>query len=85
MSSQPEPYSIDDIRQQLHAISDQLTDLIEHVAYLTQSHNQIGENVAWLVANTQGIFKMLSDPQMINSMMSGVLAGGLPGMGGEKK
>lgn len=58
--------------RRIDALEAKLTALIE-------SHNQVGENVAWIVANTQGIFQMLSDPNLINQMMSGVLGGGFGG------
>lgn len=47
---------------------------------LVASHNEVGQNVAWIVANTQGIFQMFSDPKMMSQLMSSMV-GGIGGMG----
>lgn len=49
---------------------------------LVASHNQVGENIAWLTANTQGIFAMLNDPKFISQMMGGMMSG-MGAMGGK--
>jgi len=56
----------------LHGKLDHLSGQLER---LIESHNGVGQNMAWLVQNTQGIFKMFSDPQVINQMMSGMMGG----------
>lgn len=67
------------------AISETNTKLLAIQVRLDQlvaSHNAVGENVQWLVANTQGVFQMLNSPDMIGQMMGmlgGGFSGGLPG------
>jgi hypothetical protein len=65
--------------------SDRLETLAERQDKLVDAVNQIGENVAWLVANTQGIFQMFNDPKLMSSMMNGVLGGGLAGLSGQQQ
>lgn len=77
----PTTVSHRDILDAINALHSDLHELTVRVGKLVESHNQVGENVAWLVANTQGIFQMLNDPNLINSMMSGVLGGGMFGGG----
>lgn len=60
----------------IQALHQEVHDLRELVGQLVASHNQVGENVAWLVANTQGIFQMFNSPEMMNQMMGMVLGGG---------
>jgi hypothetical protein len=42
--------------------------------------NAIGQNLNWLVQNTQGIFQMFASPQFM-SQMSNMLIGGISGNG----
>ena len=43
---------------------------------LTNGYNATGENVAWLVANVQGIFQMFNDPKMMSQLMGKMMGGG---------
>lgn len=61
--------AVNSLHEDIHHLNDLLTKLVE-------SHNGVGANVAWLVANTQGLFQMFSDPNIINQMM-GTMMGGL--------
>lgn len=72
----------DEILSRLDAVLSQNAALNEQVAKLIESHNQVGQNIAWLVANTQGVFQMLQNPQMMQQLMGSVLGGKLPGMEG---
>lgn len=74
-----DPTAIAALHADLHEAIRQIGELREQNAELIASHNQVGENVAWLVANTQGIFQMLNSPEMMNQMMSTVLGGGNAG------
>jgi len=47
-------------------------DLVE----LKNGYNATGENVAWLVANVQGIFQMFNDPKMMSQLMGKMMGGG---------
>jgi hypothetical protein len=60
--------AVNSLHEDIHHLNAVLTALVE-------SHNKVGENIAWLTANTQGIFQMFSDPAIINSMMSGMIGG----------
>lgn len=66
---------IQNLYQRLDGIETRLSGLVE-------SHNQVGQNIAWIVANTQGIFQMFNSPEMLSQMMGmiggGVLGGGRP-------
>jgi len=42
--------------------------------------NSIGENLDWLVKNTQGIFQMFASPAFM-SQMTNMLMGGMPNAG----
>src|SRR5260370_1325531 len=60
----------------IHEVKRQLDTLHAKLDRLIQSHNEVGENVAWLTANTQGLFQMFSNPELMSKMMSGMLGGG---------
>lgn len=74
------------LHEDIHHIVDLLNQAVSEnaelrikLAELVASHNQVGENVAWLVANTQGIFQMLNSPEMMQQMMSTAFGGGPSG------
>lgn len=67
------PATTDDLLAEIHSLRAQQERLVEAV-------NQIGANLQWLVANTQGLFQMFSDPNIINQMMSAMM-GGLSNVG----
>jgi len=69
----PEFISADAVYEKLSAIEERLNTLVE-------SHNQVGANIAWIVANTQGLFQMFNNPDMMNQMM-GMIGGGVFGGG----
>lgn len=71
-----------DIISRLDTIQAENDALNQKLAALIESHNQVGQNIAWLVANTQGVFQMLQNPQMMQQLMGSVLGGKLPGMEG---
>lgn len=66
----------------LHGKVDLLSGKLDR---LIESHNGVGQNIAWLTSNTQGLFQMFSDPRMVNQMMGQVMGGmthgGKPGDG----
>ncbi len=63
-------------QDQLNAISKQIEAQNEMLAALVQSHNSVGENIAWLVANVQGIFQMFNDPKVMSQLMGKMMGGG---------
>jgi hypothetical protein len=52
----------------LEAIETRLTEL-------TNGYNATGENVAWIVANVQGIFQVFNNPEMMSKLMGQVMGG----------
>lgn len=73
---------LQEVRRELHEISDDLqtllvsqADLTARLAELIESHNAVGENLQWLVANTQGIFQMFNNPQMMSQIMGQFMGG----------
>ena len=72
---------IRDLHDDIHAVATRYAELTARLDQLIASHNQVGENVAWLVANTQGLFQMFNDPKLINQVMGGMLGGGMFGGG----
>lgn len=64
----------------LHEVESKTMSLQGRLDQLIASHNEVGQNVAWIVANTQGIFQMFSDPKMMSQLMSSMV-GGIGGMG----
>jgi hypothetical protein len=70
------------LQDQIRALHDDLHEIVTKVLsvqgrmdQLVASHNEVGQNVAWIVANTQGLFQMFSDPKLINQVMGGMLGG----------
>lgn len=68
---------LDEIVARVDTVENRLIALDQKLADLIASHNQVGENIAWLCANTQGIFQLFSDPAKMSAMM-----GMVPGMFG---
>lgn len=58
---------------EMRAVNVELQDKLDK---LVISYNQMGENVAWLVANTQGIFQMFNNPEMMSQLMGKFMGGG---------
>lgn len=54
----------------------QNVELQDKLDKLVISYNQMGENVAWLVANTQGVFQMFNNPEMMSQLMGKFMGGG---------
>lgn len=81
----------DDIHEAIRRIDTLATAQAESAARLEQlveSHNKVGANIAWIVSNVEGIFKMFSDPAAMSNimnammpMMGGVINGGQEGRG----
>ena len=69
--------SPDDLTAQIYALREELSDMRGKFDSLVQSHNSVGENVAWLVANVQGIFQMFNDPKMMAQLMGKMVGGGV--------
>lgn len=70
------------IREEIHALRhelqqthESLDELKQSFAELVASHNAVGENLQWLVANTQGIFQMFNNPQMMSQIMGQFMGG----------
>lgn len=81
-SPPPEAHSLDDIYSILNDIHSEIHELHAQQKALVESHNEVGQNIAWIVANTQGIFQMFNSPEMMGQMMSmvgGAFGGGRPG------
>ncbi|HEV2352695.1 MAG TPA: hypothetical protein VGR89_00490 [Puia sp.] len=74
--------SVGQLNDKLNVMIDRVDALQKRLDTLIESHNAVGENVAWLVANAQGIFQMFNDPKMINQMMGTMLSGGMGVPGG---
>jgi hypothetical protein len=77
------PTSFDaEIRERLEAMEKTVEDHGVRLDRMVQGINAIGENVQWLVQNTQGIFQMFQSPQfmsqMTNALMGGVGSAGRP-------
>lgn len=93
MSSSPlefePPATTDELRAAINSLHEDIHAVHELLGKLVESHNQVGQNVAWLVANTQGLFQMFSDPNVINqmmgTMMGGMANGGLTSPGTDTK
>lgn len=66
---------IDELRADIQTILNTNADLTARFAELIESHNQVGENLQWLVANTQGIFQMFNNPQMMSQIMGQFMGG----------
>jgi hypothetical protein len=72
---------ISDIHSMIADLHAELHEIRVRQDALITSHNEVGANVAWIVANTQGLFKMFNDPGMMNQVMS-MMGGGI--LGGPK-
>lgn len=70
----PDPSA--EIVDRLDVIRDAISATNERLDRQAAGINAIGENLQWLVQNTQGIFQMFSNPAFI-SQMSNALMGGL--------
>lgn len=70
------------VKEMLHETESKVMGIQSRLDQLIASHNQVGENIAWLTANTQGIFQMLNNPELMSKMMGGLLSGGPMGMMG---
>lgn len=66
---------IDELRSDVNTILNSQADLTANLAKLIDSHNAVGENLQWLVANTQGIFQMFNNPQMMSQIMGQFMGG----------
>jgi len=79
------PATLQDVLDAVNSLHDDVHELHVKLGQLVESHNQVGQNVAWLVANTQGIFQTFQDPNFMSNMMSGLMggmsSGGFPGAG----
>lgn len=75
----PEPHTVEDIYSILNDIHSEIHELHAQQKALVESHNEVGQNIAWIVANTQGIFEMFNSPAMMGQMMS--MVGGAFGGG----
>lgn len=74
-------YPVKTESQQILEGLDQLNKRFDRQA---EGLNNIGENLTWLVQNTQGLFAMFQSPaflQQISSMMGGMSNGGNTGTG----
>lgn len=67
--------SFDEVVTAVDGLRTDIQKVVARLDQLVASHNQVGENVAWLTANTQGIFAMLNDPKFISQMMGGMMSG----------
>lgn len=69
----------------LDQLNDNMIGLNDRLDRQAQGINSIGENVQWLVSNTQGLFQMFSNPMMIQQLMGGMTNGGpqIPDIGDE--
>jgi prophage DNA circulation protein len=71
------------IKQGITAVQSAVKDLDERLTEWRDTINAIGENIQWLVNNTQGLFQFLSNPAMVSqvmgSMMGGMSNAGQPG------
>jgi hypothetical protein len=60
----------------LQVLDARIKDFEAKQAALIASHNAVGENIAWLVANTQGVFQMFNNPEMMTKLMGQMMGGG---------
>lgn len=63
------------LRNELEELHSDYRELSTKFDKLVESHNQVGENLQWLVANTQGIFQMFNNPQMMSQIMGQFMGG----------
>lgn len=66
--SEPESPALTDAEQLKAELAAQAARMDRLVAAV----NGIGENMAWLVSSTQGIFAFFSDPAAVSRLMSGM-------------
>lgn len=79
MDSDPQDISeYEALHIDIHEIVSRLNAIESRLDALVASHNEVGQNVAWMVANTQGIFQAFNSPEMMNQMMS-MVGGGILG------
>lgn len=71
---------VTEIKQLLRQTLEAQTALNERLGNQAIGINAIGENLNWLVQNTQGIFQMFASPAFM-SQMSNMLMGGISGNG----
>jgi hypothetical protein len=74
--SEPAPDKTLAEAEQIMLLREEISDLRGKFDELLASHNAVGENIAWLVANTQGVFQMLNNPEMMTKMMGTLMGGG---------
>jgi hypothetical protein len=53
-----------------------LTAMEERLNSLVTAANSTGENMAWLIANVQGIFQMFNNPETMAKLMGQMMGGG---------
>lgn len=81
MSASDYPTSdVDEIKQLLRQTLEAQSALNERLDGQAVGINNIGENLDWLVKNTQGIFQMFASPAFMSQMTS-MLMGGMPNAG----
>lgn len=73
---------VEEIKARLDAIEEAIGSLNARLDNQATGINGIGQNLQWLVSNTQGIFQMFSSPAFMSQMtntLTGMMNNGQPG------
>lgn len=68
---------LDELRSDIQTLLKSQADLAANLARLIESHNQVGENLQWLVANVQGLFQVFNNPDTMSKLMGQMMGGGM--------
>lgn len=74
-SETPAMTDAEELKAGIQVVLDKLDDIESRLDTYRDALNAQGENIAWLVQNTQGIFQTLSNPALISQMMGSVMGG----------
>ena len=65
----------EEIKAGIQVVLDKQDDIERRLDEYRDAINSIGENLQWLVQNTQGVFQVLSNPALMSQMMGSALGG----------
>ena len=73
----------EEIKDLLRKVLDRQADIDTRLDVYRDALNGIGENIVWLVTNTQGLFQMFASPQFMGQMSALLTKQGLSNAGPE--